>query len=650
MVRGRRYAGTLDFGPGGNKIFLAPRYVGKDGSTVVLRQVGAATDPSIELEVRGGSTLAVVDSFGNRSRLPLRSGKVTLTVPLLPVYLRLDREQDVRAPRIDFGRNLAPDATITYSGKTDSDPAVLTNGVFEVTHAGSPWGPYWAGDLSRAPQTLDITFRQPRAIDRVIVYSMRADNPHCYLVDFDVQVRDGSRWVTVSEIRTPLPPSDLVRTAQSKANTWYLDQNFAVARFPAVTSDRLRIVARRSTLGFHPDQTAVKATGWQAGGPNLHLREIEVYGPAVPIEVAAELKEPVRNGAFERESATLRIVNRTDRARDVIARLTVPDGWTTEPAEASLTVGPGTRSEAVIALIPPDDVPTGRIPLEAVLVDGQNRPVDYRRFHLEVTAPVAVTPLIAATMDEDNQPMPVHVENLTDRPLSGKVRLTFAPPGLIDPVERSFATIPPRQSTTVVVSVPGLKLTEEAWRVDYAVTTEHLVTKARQDFSQIRLWHVLGPFPNVDGAGFEKVYPPETGIDLSRPVTMPDGRTHGVWKLAANNPAGFVDLLRAFRPNNRVCAYAVIYVKSSAEREALLSAGSDDGIKAWVNGQLVVSHDLTRGAAPGQEEAVVTLRAGFNEVLLKITQGDGGWGFYFDLLTLDRKPMPGLVYVPKGEI
>jgi hypothetical protein len=30
---------------------------------------------------------------------------------------------------------------------------------------------------------------------------------------------------------------------------------------------------------LHPDEVAVKATGWQAGGPALQLREICVYGP-----------------------------------------------------------------------------------------------------------------------------------------------------------------------------------------------------------------------------------------------------------------------------------------------------------------------------------------------------------------------------------
>jgi hypothetical protein len=49
-------------------------------------------------------------------------------------------------------------------------------------------------------------------------------------------------------------------------------------------------------------------------------------------------------------------------------------------------------------------------------------------------------------------------------------------------------------------------------------------------------------------------------------------------------------------------------------------------------------------SSAGQEEQPVELRAGGNEVLLKITQGDGGWGFYFDLLTPDGQPMPDLVY------
>jgi hypothetical protein len=60
----RSYAGTLDFGADGNKIFLGLRYNGGDGSTVMLRNLGTV-DQWLKIGVSGGTSLQVVDSFGN---------------------------------------------------------------------------------------------------------------------------------------------------------------------------------------------------------------------------------------------------------------------------------------------------------------------------------------------------------------------------------------------------------------------------------------------------------------------------------------------------------------------------------------------------------------------------------------------------------
>ena len=278
MILGRRYDGTLDFGTHGNRFFLGLRYRGADGATVVLRQLGAATDLPLSLGVSAGPTLAVSDSFGNRRDLPVRDGTVSLNVPPLPLYLRLPPGQDILPPQLNYGPNLAVGSTFTYSGAATNSPASLTNGVLEVTHPGNPWGRFWRGDLA-TPQHLDITLPSKREVNRVVVFSMRADNPHCYLADFDLQYHDGKEWVTLREVRTPLPSSSLVNTTDCRANTWYLDQNFALVEFTPVVTDRLRVLARRSTFGFQPDATAVQATGWQAGAPSLHLREIEIYGP-----------------------------------------------------------------------------------------------------------------------------------------------------------------------------------------------------------------------------------------------------------------------------------------------------------------------------------------------------------------------------------
>ena len=91
----------------------------------------------------------------------------------------------------------------------------------------------------------------------------------------------------------------------------------------------------------------------------------------------------------------------------------------------------------------------------------------------------------------------------------------------------------------------------------------------------------------------------------------------------------------------------MIYVKSPAARKALFSAGSDDGVRAWLNGKLIVSSNASRGAAPGQEKVAVDLNAGWNELLMKITQGGDGWGLYADFLTPEGQPLPDLTYAPR---
>jgi hypothetical protein len=59
-----------------------------------------------------------------------------------------------------------------------------------------------------------------------------------------------------------------------------------------------------------------------------------------------------------------------------------------------------------------------------------------------------------------------------------------------------------------------------------------------------------------------------------------------------------------------------------------VSLGSDDTLTVWLNGAKVVSENVSRGAAD-QNKALLRLKAGKNDLLLKICQGDGDWAFYF---------------------
>jgi hypothetical protein len=79
---------------------------------------------------------------------------------------------------------------------------------------------------------------------------------------------------------------------------------------------------------------------------------------------------------------------------------------------------------------------------------------------------------------------------------------------------------------------------------------------------------------------------------------------------------------------------------------ALLLVGSDDGVKAWLNGKVVHANNTDRGWAADQDAASVRLWQGTNEFMFKITQGGGGWVVSARLVGTDGKPISDLQVVP----
>ncbi|MGB2613636.1 MAG: hypothetical protein WBE06_02870 [Phycisphaerae bacterium] len=293
MTRGRKFVGKVDFGPTGNKIFLGLRYQGDDGSTITLRNLGCLDLP-LEVGVTGGESLEVVDSFGNTEAVPVNGGKATVTVSQVPCYLRLAQGQNVTIRPWNFGQNIAAQAKFTYSGGTTSDPKILTDGLFQGSNTDLPFGDHWHGTyagkvFNEKPETFEIAFSRPRTIEKVIFYGVRADNPFCAILDYDLQYFDSGTWKTIEEVRTPCPPSDVVQTYLCNTIMWYLDNNFFVHQFKTpVKTNKLRMVVRRITLGCITDMivsaniNAGKPANqwWHASGGELEFREIEIYGPA----------------------------------------------------------------------------------------------------------------------------------------------------------------------------------------------------------------------------------------------------------------------------------------------------------------------------------------------------------------------------------
>jgi hypothetical protein len=93
-------------------------------------------------------------------------------------------------------------------------------------------------------------------------------------------------------------------------------------------------------------------------------------------------------------------------------------------------------------------------------------------------------------------------------------------------------------------------------------------------------------------------------------------------------PTGFMRLEKRISPSEKGIVYGLVYVFSPDQREALILLGSDDGVRVWLNDELVHTNPAYRGATPDQDRIPVTLNTGWNRLLIKVLQGAGGWGYY----------------------
>ena len=78
-------------------------------------------------------------------------------------------------------------------------------------------------------------------------------------------------------------------------------------------------------------------------------------------------------------------------------------------------------------------------------------------------------------------------------------------------------------------------------------------------------------------------------------------------------------------------AYVKTTITSRNGGQFGLRLGSDDGIKVWVNGELIHANKVLRPLAANQDAVTIKLKPGANEVLIKVVNAGGGDGIYFGL-------------------
>ncbi len=158
----------------------------------------------------------------------------------------------------------------------------------------------------------------------------------------------------------------------------------------------------------------------------------------------------------------------------------------------------------------------------------------------------------------------------------------------------------------------------------------------------VTAWQVAGPYREAGkecAALFDTVFAPERGAaDVTwKPAPAP----------ADASLAWQVDLATVVAGDQAV-AYLRTRVYSPKEQKVRLDIGTDDGIKLWVNGNLVHSNNVQRPLKAGDDKAHAVLKEGWNDFLAKITQNNMGCGACIRIRTPEGDPIAGLRFDAAG--
>ncbi len=216
--------------------------------------------------------------------------------------------------------------------------------------------------------------------------------------------------------------------------------------------------------------------------------------------------------------------------------------------------------------------------------------------------------------------------------------LQLAEPFLDDPALKDEAGLAVAKIAQGIANTAPDAARAAVAKVEAATRNETVLAQARQvtDYLErsqdyVNAWLLAGPFTK-DGATMTELF------DMAFPPEQAGGTV--AWRLvpAAN---GVVPLDQLVGGDNRVAYLRATIISPQAQR-ARLEIGSDDGVKVWLNGKVVHANNVDRGYVAGQDKMDVALNAGKNVLLLKVTQGGGGWAAGCRIRAADGTKLPGL--------
>lgn len=154
-----------------------------------------------------------------------------------------------------------------------------------------------------------------------------------------------------------------------------------------------------------------------------------------------------------------------------------------------------------------------------------------------------------------------------------------------------------------------------------------LIEKAKANIS-LTPWQFLGSLAaeSFDSAHDKSFFDEKVPVDLEKSIA------DVAWKQRDD----FVDgKIHALPAQANIAHYLFRTLIAPQDMKLVLRFGSDDGIRVWINGNEKINKKVTRGVVVNQEQVTIDLDQGENQLLVKISQGSGGCGFYFNYDSAD---------------
>lgn len=171
-------------------------------------------------------------------------------------------------------------------------------------------------------------------------------------------------------------------------------------------------------------------------------------------------------------------------------------------------------------------------------------------------------------------------------------------------------------------------------------TRERMMSLLAPDEVTWGTWSMLQPFPyaGFDQGDLKTALAPERelskmraggpGPDLSAEYEGKNG-TRVTWKPIGDIANRTVDFGGFDDEDLNDFAIGYLYGTLTVDEPTTFETtmGSDDGLRLWVNGRLLVDQDVPRGLDPEEVKLSIDLQPGVNHVLAKVSEGSGSWQF-----------------------